>query len=153
MSHEETFSRDLVSDEALETRLLRLVTSLAAELRGDGLNTACITVKIRDHDFVTRQASRTVAAPLSTDRPLFSIARELLASLRSRRRVSARLLGVSFSGLTAAQGPLQLTMLPPPAEPESPRDRRLATAVDRINEKLGDKAIRPARLMGQRGRR
>ena len=152
MSHEETFARDLVSDEALETRLLRLVTSLAAELRGDGLGTACITVKIRDHDFVTRQASRTVASALSTDRPLFAVARELLASLRSRRRVSARLLGVSFSGLTTAQGPLQLTMLPPPVEPESGRDRRLASAVDRINEKHGEKSIRPARLMGGRER-
>ncbi len=48
---------------------------------------------------------------------------------------------------------LQLTMLLPPAEPESARDRRLASAVDRINEKLGEKAIRPARLIGQRGRR
>jgi hypothetical protein len=44
-------------------------------------------------------------------------------------------------------------MLPPPAEPESLRDRWLASAVDRINEKLGANAIRPARLMGHRGRR
>lgn len=153
MSHEETFARDLASDDALETRILRLVTSLAADLRADRLGAGCITVKIRDHDFVTRQASRTVATPLSTDRALFGVARDLLAGLRRRRSVAARLLGVSFSGLTGAQGPPQLTMLPPPAEPESSRDRRLASAVDRINEKLGDKAIRPARLMGQRGRR
>jgi DNA polymerase-4 len=153
MSHEETFARDLASDDALETRLLRLVTSLAAELRADRSGAGCITVKIRDHDFVTRQASRTVARPLSTDRALFAVARELLLGLRSRRRVAARLLGVSFSGLTGAQGPPQLTMLPPPAEPESLRDRWLASAVDRINEKLGANAIRPARLMGHRGRR
>ena len=65
MSHEETFSRDLVSDEALETRLLRLVTSLAAALRGDGLRAGCITVKLRDHDFTTRQARpcRSRSAP------------------------------------------------------------------------------------------
>jgi len=153
MSHEETFARDLTSDDALETRLLRLVTSLAAELRADRLSAGCITVKIRDHDFVTRQASRTVATSLATDRALFGVARELLLGLRSRRCVAARLLGVSFSGLTGALGPAQLTLLPAPAEPESPRDRRLASAVDRINEKLGDKAIRPARLVGRRGRR
>lgn len=153
MSHEETFARDMVSDEALETRLLRLVTSLAAELRADALGAGCITVKIRDHDFVTRQSSRTVAAPLSTDRALFGVARELLAGLRSKRRVAARLLGISFSALGGERGPPQLSMLPLPAEPESVRDRRLASAVDRINEKLGEKAIRPARLMGQRGRR
>jgi len=153
ISHEETFAKDLVSDEALETRLLRLVTTLAADLRADRLGVGCITVKIRDHDFVTRQSSRTVPTPLSTDRALYAIARQLLAALRSRRRTAARLLGVSFSGLTAAGGPAQLTMLPPPAGPESARDKRLASAVDRINEKLGEKAIRPARLVGQRGRR
>jgi DNA polymerase-4 len=153
MSHEETFARDLVSDEALETRLLRLVTSLAAELRADALGAWCITVKIRDHDFVTRQSSRTVPAPLSTDRALFGVARELLAGLRSKRRVAARLLGISFSGLGGERGSPQLSMLPAPAEPESVRDRRLASAVDRINQKLGEKAIRPARLMGQPGRR
>lgn len=152
ISHEETFARDLVTDEALETRLLRLLTSLSAELRGDGLGAACITVKLRDHDFVTRQASRTVPTPLSTDRALFGVARELLAGLRSKRRTAARLLGISFSRLTPAQGPAQLTMLPPPAEAESGRDLRLASAVDRINQKLGETSIRAARLVGQRGR-
>jgi DNA polymerase IV len=148
MSHEETFSRDLVSDEALETRLLRLVTSLAAELRSDELSVGCITVKLRDHDFKTRQASRTVPRPLRTDRALFSVASELLAGLRSKRRTAARLLGVSFSGLTAGEGVPQLSLLPE-AGPgaESPRDRRLAAAVDNINRKHGEKAIGPARLV------
>src|SRR5687767_4387100 len=152
MSHEETFSRDLVSDDALETRLLRLVTSLAASLRSDGLRAGCITVKLRDHDFTTRQASRTVPEPLSTDRALFEVARALLAGLRSRRRTAARLLGVSFSAMTGSEGPAQFSMLPPAATPETGRDRSLSRAVDRINEKLGEKAIRPARLVGPRER-
>jgi DNA polymerase-4 len=152
MSHEETFSRDLVSDEALETRLLRLVTSLAAGLRSDGLRAGCITVKLRDHDFTTRQASRTVPEPLSTDRALFEVARSLLTGLRSRRRTAARLLGVSFSAMTGSEGPAQFSMLPPAAMPETGRDRSLSRAVDRINQKLGDKAIRPARLVGPRER-
>ena len=140
-----------MSDDALETRLLRLVTQLAAGMRDDGLGTACITVKLRDHDFTTRQASRTLPAPLKTDRALFKVARELLATLRSRRRTAARLLGVSFSALTTGEGPAQLSLLPPPAAPETGRDRRLADAVDRINEKLGDKSIRPARLVRPKG--
>ena len=147
MSHEETFARDLASDEALETRLLRLVTSLAAALREEGLVTGCITVKIRDHDFRTRQASRTVPEPLRTDRALFAVARTLLAGLRTRRRAAARLLGVSFSALAAEAGPAQLTLLSAAAAGESARDRRLAAAVDAINRRLGEKAIRPARLV------
>jgi DNA polymerase-4 len=148
MSHEETFSRDITSDDALETRLLRLVTALAAELRGEGLSTGCVTVKLRDHDFKTRQAGKTLPRPLRTDRALFSVARDLLAALRARRRTAARLLGVSFSALAAGDSPAQLTLLPEVlAGAETPRDRRLASAVDDINEKLGGKAIGPARLM------
>jgi DNA polymerase IV len=148
MSHEETFSRDLASDDALETRLLRLVTSLAAELRADGLSVRCITVKLRDHDFKTRQASRTVPRALRTDRALFAVARDLLRGLRSRRRTAARLLGVSFSAMSTGDGVAQLTLLPEVGpDAESPRDRRLASAVDDINQKLGDQSIGPARLV------
>ncbi len=154
MSHEETFARDLVSDDALETRLLRLVTSLGASLREEGLGAGCITVKLRDHDFKTRQASRTVPEPLRTDRAIYAVARELLAALRLRRRTAARLLGVSFSGLAEEGGPAQLTMLPAGAERgESPRERRLARAVDDINRKLGERAIGPARLVRSGGSR
>jgi DNA polymerase-4 len=153
MSHEETFSRDLTSDEALETRLLRIVTSLSAALRADHLSTRCITVKLRDHDFKTRQASRTVPRPLRTDRALFNVARDLLSSLRSRRRTAARLLGVAFSALSTGDGLSQLSLLPEVGTGvESSRDRRLATAVDNINRKLGEKAIGPARLVKEPGR-
>jgi DNA polymerase-4 len=146
ISHEQTFSKDLSSDDAIETRLLGLVTSLAAALRADGLTTRCLTVKLRDHDFRTRQASRTLAEPLSTDRALFDVARELLASLRRRRRTAARLVGVSFSALDSRAGPAQLELLGANSAGETPRDKRLATAVDDITEKLGKDSIRPARL-------
>jgi DNA polymerase-4 len=146
ISHETTFAQDLVSDDAIETRLLRLVTSLAAELRGERLSTRCVTVKLRDHDFRTRQASRTLPEPLSTDRALFAVARDLLATLRSRRRTAARLVGVSFSTLDSGTGPPQLALLPPEGTPESIRDRQLASAVDQIREQQGEQAIRPARL-------
>ncbi|HEV8149253.1 MAG TPA: DNA polymerase IV [Gemmatimonadales bacterium] len=147
ISHEQTFSRDLVSDEAIETRLLSLVTSLAGTLRGEALATRCVTVKLRDHDFRTRQASRTVREPLSTDRALYGVARELLSTLRSRRRTAARLVGVSFSALEDRAGRPQLSLLPPERGPqETPRDLQLATAIDHIRKKQGEAAIGPARL-------
>jgi DNA polymerase-4 len=148
ISHEETFGRDLVSDDAIETRLLRLVTGLARELRAGGLATRCVTVKLRDHDFRTRQASRTIPEGLLTDRALYDVARELLASLRRRRRTAARLVGVSFSSLAAGTGPAQLALLPAAGpSAETARDKRLATALDDITEKLGRDSIQPARLL------
>lgn len=151
MSHEETFARDLVSEEALETRLLELVTRLAAQLRAEGLVARTVTVKLRDHDFRTRQASRTLPDPISTGRAIFEVARERLRSLRAKRRVAARLLGVALSGLTQPGAEGQLSLLDLHAgRPESPRDRELARAVDRINKKLGTETVRPARLVDDR---
>ncbi|MGH7561875.1 MAG: DNA polymerase Y family protein [Gemmatimonadales bacterium] len=151
MSHEETFGRDLLSDDALETRLLELVTSLGSGLRSSGLRTRTITVKLRDHDFRTRQAAHTLPEPVSSDRAIYAVARERLRSLRARRRVAARLLGVSLSGLSPGTAPAQLDLLDAPARfPESARDRMVSRAVDRINQKLGAEAIRPARLLEDR---
>ncbi len=147
MSHEETFSRDLLSDTALETRLLDLVTRLASGLRAEGLAARTVTVKIRDHDFRTRQASRTLPAPLSTDRILFDVARERLRALRAKRRAAARLLGVALTGLVTERLNPQLALFEARPAAETDRDRELARAVDRINRKLGTEAIRPARLV------
>jgi DNA polymerase-4 len=149
MSREETFPEDLVSDEALETELLRLVTRLGAELRSDRLATRCVTVKLRDHDFRTRQASHTLPEPIDSDRGLYLLARGLLAKLRSRRRVAARLVGVSLSRFSAMAGAAQLELIQSatgPASIESGRDRALARAVDRVNSRFGRQSLTPARL-------
>ena len=78
----------------------------------------------------------------------------MLRTLRSRRRVPARRLGVSLSSLSSEAGPAQLTLLndDSPTE-ESGKDRDLSTAVDRINRKLGGKGLGPARLVKSGERR
>ncbi|HLG05078.1 MAG TPA: DNA polymerase IV [Gemmatimonadales bacterium] len=154
MSREQTFPQDITDDEAIRTRLLRLVRILTAELRAEGVFTRCVTVKLRDHDFRTRQAGRTLPEPLSTDRALFDVVRQLLGSLRRVRRVPARLVGVKFSSLVPGTHPLQLSFLPPPPSSgqavETARDLWLAGAVDAITRKLGEEAIGPARLVRPR---
>jgi DNA polymerase-4 len=148
-SREETFPEELASDEALETELLRLVTRLGAELRADRLATRCVTVKLRDHDFRTRQASHTLPEPIDSERGLYLLARGLLAKLRARRRVAARLVGVSLSRFSPMAGAAQLDLIRPATDPapvESGRDRALARAVDRVNSRFGRQSLAPARL-------
>ena len=53
-----------------------------------------VTVRIRDYDFKTRQASRTLDAPVISDRVILEVAHALLAKLRAARRVPARSIGV-----------------------------------------------------------
>ena len=147
MSREETFSRDIESDDELHRELLRLVTRLASDLREQDLAARTVTVRLRDGDFRTRQASRTLPSPVIADRVILETARALLARLRRERRVRARLLGVALSSLTVPDQAAQLALFETPAPTlETARDRALAGAVDRLRAKFGDKAIVPGRL-------
>jgi DNA polymerase-4 len=148
ISRDETFAEDLREDRDLERELLALVTRAAYDLRSDGMTARTITVRIRDMDFRTRGAQRTLAEPVVADRVIWAVARELLTKLRVARRVPARLLGVALSSLAhdprADQLPLFVAERGPLSETD--RDRTLARTVDRVREKFGAKGILPASL-------
>lgn len=150
ISRDETFAEDIRDDRELQRELLALVTRAASDLRGDGLAARTITVKIRDMDFRTRSAQRTLMEPLVSDRVIMRVARELLTKLRAARHVPARLLGVSLSSLGQDPHADQLTLFAAEADPsaETERDRLLARTVDRVRERFGPRAILPASLAG-----
>ncbi|MGH7619137.1 MAG: DNA polymerase IV, partial [Gemmatimonadaceae bacterium] len=149
ISRDETFPRDIDDDRELSRELLALVTRAAMDLRGDGLAARTIAVRIRDHDFKTRRASRTLDAPVMSDRVILEVARSLLSKLRAARRVPARLLGVGLSSLAVDADAAQLTLFERrDAKPdETERDRILARTVDRVRARFGDKGLLPARLV------
>jgi len=138
ISRDETFPADLNDDPALDHELAVLAGRASADLRAAGLQARTVTVRIKDADFTQRQASRTLAAPVISDRAVLTTARELLASLRRTRRVPARLLSVGLSQLVREGAPDQLALFEaPPAGPETERDRTLSKMVDRIRDKFG----------------
>ncbi len=144
LSHEETFAEDLSADGDLERELLRLASGVARDLRAKGLSAHTITVKIRDADFTTRQASRTLPDAVCADRPIHETARRLLGKLRKARRTGARLLGVAGSHLVReADSTRQLSLFEeePVAALETRQDRTLAHVMDEINVKYGRKGI------------
>jgi DNA polymerase IV len=148
ISRDETFARDINNDDELTTELLHLVVRAGRNLREDGWRARTVSVRIRDGDFTNRQASRTVPAPVQSDRAIFSLAVQLLARLRATRRVGARLLSVSLSNLTVADGPAQLALFADPAEQlETDRDRRVAKVMDDVRGRFGSNAILPGRIL------
>ncbi len=149
ISRDETFPVDINDDPSLARELLALVTRATADLRGDGLTARTVTVKLRDHDFKTRQASRTLDLPVISDRVVFATARALLLRLRRARRVPARLVGVSLSSLAADATADQLALFERSDAhlAETDRDRTLARTIDRVREKFGAKSIMPASLL------
>ena len=145
ISRDETFDTDLHDDLLLEGELAELVGSAAAELRSESLTARTVTVRIRDTDFTTRQASRTVDEPLESDRALFAVARLLLAKLRRARRVPARLVGVALSNFTPPPA-VQLALFDASRRPlETSKDREVSRAVDSVRARFGRDAIAPGR--------
>jgi len=142
VSRDETFATDLDDDAALAARLLTLVDRASADIRDQGLVARTVTVKLRDADFTTRQASRTLADAVQSDRAVYAVARELLTRLRAARRVPARLLGVALSQLVAQGGEGQLSLLESPGQTlETERDRVISRMIDEVREKFGPDAL------------
>jgi DNA polymerase-4 len=149
VSRENTFARDLDGDDEVTTELVRLTARVCRDLRDDGLQARTVTLKLRDFDFRTRQASRTVPAPVATERAIMPVVLELLQRLRAQRRVPVRLLGVALSHFTDGRAVPQLSLFEartPAAPLETERDRRVAETMDRIQDRFGREAIRAARL-------
>jgi len=145
ISRDETFDTDLNDDLLLEGELTELVGRAGADLRGDDLEARTVTVRIRDTDFRTRQASRTFDESLASDRAIFAVARELLRKLRRDRRVPARLLGVALSNFTAP--PVRQLGLfdAPTARMETEKDRELSRALDAVRARFGRDSIAAGR--------
>lgn len=148
ISRDETFPLDINVDRELERELVALVTRAAFDLRSDGLAARTVTVRIRDMDFRTRSARRTLANAVVSDRVLLEVSRELLAKLRHARRVPARLLGVAVSSLAQDPEADQLALFAAKPEPgaETHRDRVLAKAVDRVRARFGPHSVIPGTL-------
>jgi DNA polymerase-4 len=148
ISRDETFAQDLTEDRDIERELVALVTRAAFDMRSDGMSARTITVRIRDMDFRTRSARRTLVEPVVSDRVVLRVARELLGKLRSSRRVPARLIGVALSSLAQDPEADQLALFSQNKNPDADtqRDRILAKAVDRVREKFGPRSVLPASL-------
>lgn len=143
ISRDETFPADIAEDDALAARLLALADRAASDAREAGILARTITVKLRDADFTTRQASRTLPDPVQSDRAVYEVARHLLARLRAARRVPARLLGVSLSLFVPADAGAQLPLLDELPGPgvETERDRMISRVIDAVREKFGPDAL------------
>jgi DNA polymerase IV len=145
ISRERTFGRDIQDERKLQQRLSALASRVAADLRASELRCRTITIKVRDARFRTRTAARTLAAPVESDRVIRETVRSLFDTLRPTLPGPVRLLGVSLSSFGEhGEPPQQLGLFAPPTNPsiESPRDRELSRALDRVRARFGDAAMR-----------
>lgn len=153
VSREETFGRDLHEEAALEKQLLRLAVRVSNDIRKQGMAARTVTVKLRDSDFRTRSARRTLSKPIESEKAVARVSRALMERLRGSRRVGVRLLGIALSHFDGDDiAPQQLAFFAPPEKPnddpvEGAKDKALTKAIDRIRGRFGSEAILPARLI------
>lgn len=139
VSVEETYERDLGSEDAILSALLNLCHRLDARLRRSGHRGSTVQLKARFADFETVTRSISVDPPAAHATQVWEAAQVLWDRVpRSGRGI--RLLGVGVTGLVDRAAPLQLSI---------DDDGRTATAsaVDDIRSRFGDDAVLPARLI------
>jgi DNA polymerase-4 len=150
---EETFDEDVTARAAIERALLAQAGRVGRRLRANGLAGAVVTLKVKYADFslVTRRV--TLAHPTDDDAEIWAAARAQLERVELDRAV--RLTGVSVSGFADETRRAQLDLFgggpTPPAAlaraPDAGKRRALNAALDALNDRYGERAVRRADLV------
>ena len=149
LSHEETFSEDLYSDQRITTEIFRMADAVGKRLRGLGTLGATVNLKVRLKDFSTFTRSVTLPNPTDSGKIIGKNAVNLLESIETSSGV--RLLGVGVSNLTESDLGLQLSF--DDIEGNDPEWRDAEKAIDQIHEKFGTQSIGAASTLSETGLR
>jgi len=142
IGHEITFEHDTADSELLHRTLLDLTERVAQRLRLQGARARTIAIKFREADFSTFTRRITLDNPVDTAEKIFPVALKLMKGL-IRDGVLVRLIGVSAGNLEVEAVGKQMSFL----SQTSQKDRKLATALDDITQRFGQRAITRAALV------
>ena len=144
---DETFAYDIDDPAEIHRRLLRLSERTAARARAAGVMGRTVSLKVRFSDFTTITRARTLRDPTDVSRDLYETARALFDAL-GLHRARLRLVGVRLEGLVDRENaPVQGAL---DEREHGWRDADLA--IDRASARFGAGVVRPASLVGLRGR-
>jgi DNA polymerase-4 len=139
ISAEETYERDLTSDDEITEALRLLADRVGHRVRRAGLAGRTVQLKLRLEDFTTFTRSETLPTPIDADLHIFRIASRLVHRVE-RGNQGVRLLGIGVASLEERDAPRQLSV------ETDPRWRELDGAVDAVRDRFGRGSIGPARL-------
>ncbi len=132
ISTERTFNKDTTDVVKLKGIIIAMAENLAYQLRRGNKLTACITFKIRYSDFQTYTQQQSI--PYSAmDHNIIPVVLDLFKKLYNRRLL-VRLIGVKFSHLV--EGGHQINLFD-----DNERYLNLSTAIDKMRERFGDRAV------------
>jgi DNA polymerase IV len=145
IGREETFAEDILAKEKAGKEVLILSQRVAKRLRRHGQAGRTITLKVTYDNFT--HITRSLTWPVATDdgRTIYQAAQDLLQKTELGKR-PIRLLGIYLSQL-AKPGEGQLPLFDPPNG--TGKTNRLNKAIDTIQDKYGDQAIRSGSLLDE----
>ena len=141
ISRETTFGEDTRERSLLEATLWTQSEKVGADLRKQGKQARCVTLKLRYADFSTITRSHTLGESIDTDRAIFEEGIELLERALAMEKQAVRLVGIGVSNLVEASR--QSTLFAPSA----PRLEELNKAIDRIRDRYGFESIQTGRAI------
>jgi len=140
IGQEETFGVDVADREQLRQTLFEHAEEVGRRLRKAGLRAKAVWVKIRYGDFKTITRQLTLDQPSDVTTTLYEAARTLFDTWAAEGFSPVRLIGLAGKNLT--EGEEQLSLFP---DPETQKQKKLDSVLDRINQKLGKSTIRRGR--------
>jgi len=141
MGADETFGRDVADRDVISRELLRLSAKVTARMRRSGVVGRTVALRVRYADFTTLTRSRTLADPTDVGAVVHAEALRLFDAL-GRRRLRIRLVGVRVEGLLPREGAARQLVIGERERGWPEADR----AVDRVHQRFGRGAVRPAAL-------
>jgi len=141
ISASQTFDVDLYQQEEILKEFLRLTEKSADRMRGKGLATNTISIKVRFSDFKTILRSRTLDLPTTGTQEIFEVAKSLYLGLELDRAL-VRLVGVSLDSLVVNDDVTQMVL-----GERTSSWQQADRAIDRVKAKFGRSSLRPARLV------
>jgi len=144
IGHEQTFLEDVIRLEAAKRELLELANRVARRMRKHAVSGQTITLKVKYSDFTQITRSQTLSESTDDGTKIYQTVCRLLEKTSVGKR-PARLLGVSVSQLSFPEMAEQLYLFN--ADRENQKKRMLNAALDSLQEKFGEKSIRPGTLI------
>ncbi len=139
ISRETTFEHDLGDWDKLERVLVYLAERTAYTLREHGMETKCVTLKVRYTGFDTKTFAHTLDEPTSVDSEIIGVLHQLLPKARERRD-KVRLIGVALTSLSRNQHQLRLF-----GGQHSEKWEKVLESVDKVRGRHGFETIRTAK--------
>ena len=139
ISRETTFARDTRDSVFLEATLRYLGERVGAQLREQGKQAKCVSMKLRYADFTTITRSKSLKQAVDADQTIFEVGVELLQRALMADKQLVRLIGIGVSNLM--EPGKQLSMF----DNSVRRLEKLNQAIDRIRLKYGFTAIQTGR--------